>query len=300
MRCGGYRPQFTGTSLHSKNIMRSFHLVCLVVLSAGRATAGQFAPRGPAAQVRALEDTLNAAWLRHDTLSLGRLIGADFHGITADGGSVARADMLRAAAHTEESATEYTDRTARAFGDVVVTTGRITDRGQRTTGEPFTVVTLVTFVWARRPSGWQLVAWHESFAPPQAIPLSQFRELRWLIGRWKGSGRWSRAFYEQYRFRDDSTIAMTAYTDSTFLSETADSSVIEWRSGQVRSRTPRLTHEAIEFAPGRIRFRRVGEAGGGYRFTSLSQDEWTATIFPRGTGTDTTVFSMRRVPKPRR
>jgi len=28
----------------------------------------------------------------------------------------------------------------------VVTTGRITDRGRRATGEPFTVVTLVTFV----------------------------------------------------------------------------------------------------------------------------------------------------------
>ena len=70
--------------------------------------------------MQALEDTLNAAWLRHDTLSLGRLIGADFRGIPASGRSLARADMLRAAAQTEESATDYTDRTARAFGDVVV------------------------------------------------------------------------------------------------------------------------------------------------------------------------------------
>ena len=66
--------------------MRPFHLVCLVVLLAVRAAAGQPAPRGPAAEVLALEDTLNAAWLRHDTLSLGRLIGADFRGITASGG----------------------------------------------------------------------------------------------------------------------------------------------------------------------------------------------------------------------
>lgn len=135
-------------------------------------------------------------------------------------------------------------------------------------------------------------------APPKPIPLSQFRELSWLIGRWHGSGRWSPAFYEQYRFRDDSTIAMTAYTDSTFQSETADSSVIEWRSGQVRSRTPRATNEAIELAPGRIRFRRVGATDGGHRFTRVSADEWTATIFPRGTSTDTTVFKMRRVPEP--
>jgi ketosteroid isomerase-like protein len=73
--------------------------------------------------------------------------------------------MLRAAAHTGENATEYTDRTARAFGDVVVTTGRITDRGRHATGESFTIVTLVTFVWVRRPDGWQLVAWHESYPP---------------------------------------------------------------------------------------------------------------------------------------
>jgi ketosteroid isomerase-like protein len=146
--------------------MKPFYLVCLVALLASRNVVGQTAPQGPAAQVQALEDALNAAWLRRDTLTLGRLIGEDFRGITADGGSLAKADMLRAAAQTQENATEYTDRTARAFGNVVVTTGRITDRGRRTSGEPFTVVTLVTFVWVRRPVGWQLVAWHESFAKP--------------------------------------------------------------------------------------------------------------------------------------
>ena len=137
-------------------------------------------------------------------------------------------------------------------------------------------------------------------ASPSPIPLHQFRELSWIIGRWQGSSRWSPAFYEQYHFRDDSTIAMTAFTDSTFDSETADSSVIEWRSGQVRSRTPRTIYEVIEFTPGRIRFRRVGATDGGHRFTRLSADEWTATIFPRGASSDTTVFRMRRGPEPRR
>jgi len=130
------------------------------------------------------------------------------------------------------------------------------------------------------------------------VPLSQFRELTWLIGRWRGSSRWSPAFYEQYRFRDDSTIAMTAYTDSTFQSETADSSIIEWRGGEVRSRTPRATYGVIEFGSDRIRFRRVGAVDGGHRFTSVAAYEWTATIFPRGASTDTTVFQMRRVPAP--
>jgi len=145
--------------------MKPFKLARLVLLLAGCRRAGQPLPSAATTQVLALEDTLNAAWLRHDTLTLGRLIGADFRGTTAEGPSVFRADMLRGAAYTEENATEFTDRTARAFGNVVVTTGRITDHGRRASGERFTVVTLVTFVWARRPSGWQLVAWHESFAP---------------------------------------------------------------------------------------------------------------------------------------
>lgn len=132
---------------------------------------------------------------------------------------------------------------------------------------------------------------------PQPVPvtLKEFRQLTWLIGRWRGSGAHSPAFYEQYRFRDDSTIAMTAYTDSTFQTENADSSVIEWRNGQVETRTPRSVYAVIEFAPDRIRFRRVGATDGGHRFTKVSADEWTATIFPRGTSADTTIFQLRRV-----
>ena len=133
---------------------------------------------------------------------------------------------------------------------------------------------------------------------PKPVRLSQFRELTWLIGRWRGSSRWSPPFYEQCRFRDDSTIAMAAYTDSTFLSETADSSMIEWHGGRVQSRTPRATYEVIEFGPGRIRFRRIGATDGGHRFTRVSADEWTATIFPHGARVDTTIFQMRRVPEP--
>ena len=131
--------------------------------------------------------------------------------------------------------------------------------------------------------------------PPQSMPvtLADFRSLSWLVGRWRGGP--SPVFYEQYRFRDDSTIAMTAYTDSTFATATADSSMIEWRQGQVRTRTARSTYDAIEVAPGRIRFRRTGAPDGGHRFERVSADEWIATLFPRGAGTDTVVYRMRRL-----
>jgi hypothetical protein len=137
---------------------------------------------------------------------------------------------------------------------------------------------------------------HGQAPSTKPVSLSQFRELAWLTGRWRGSGRFSAPFYEQYRFRDDSTIAMTAYTDSTFQVETSDSSVIEWRHGEIQTRTPRSTHEMIEYLPTSIRFRRVGTTDGGHRFTKISADEWVATIFPRGASKDTITFQMRRVP----
>jgi len=139
---------------------------CLpLALGAHQRAAAQTPSRALPDVVLLLEDTLNAAWLRHDTLTVGRLIGGDFRGITARGREIARVDMLRAAAHNDETATEVTSRSARRFGDVVVTTGRITDRGRRSNGEAFVTVTLVTNVWARRGASWQLVAAHESTAP---------------------------------------------------------------------------------------------------------------------------------------
>lgn len=123
----------------------------------------------------------------------------------------------------------------------------------------------------------------------------QFQQLSWLVGRWRGSGTASPAFFEQYRFRDDSTIAMTAYADSTFAAETADSSVIELRNGRIQTRTARSTYEVIAFAPEQVRFRRVGATDGGHQFSRVSATEWSATLYPRGAGRDTVVFRMQRV-----
>jgi hypothetical protein len=157
------------------NDHRPLHVLTIVAMLLGaHVVAAQRAPSagasGGASAVRALEDTLNAAWLRHDTITVGRLIAPDFAGITSSGRSIGRVDMLRAVAHTDEMATDVSDRTARVLGgdsDVVVTTARITDRGRRATGDAFTVETLVTNVWVRRSSGWQLVGAHESAAPPR-------------------------------------------------------------------------------------------------------------------------------------
>lgn len=61
---------------------------------------------------------------------------------------------------------------------------------------------------------------------------ADFARLRWIEGTWRGRLPDGRAFYERYRFVDDSTIAMQAFADST-LTSTSDSARIALRDGMI-------------------------------------------------------------------
>jgi len=130
--------------------------------------------------------------------------------------------------------------------------------------------------------------------PAAPATLAQFRELRWLSGTWRGSGGAYPAFFEEYRMVNDSTILMRAYADSTFRAVT-DSSWIELRKGIVSTRSERAPSVAIELSPDRVRFAREGSARGGFTWSRVSADQWTATLHPVTPGGAETVYLMRRV-----
>jgi hypothetical protein len=126
------------------------------------------ADRDPATEITGLQESLNAAWLRGDTATLGAIFAPDFRGIGSRGTILDRDRILRIAAHPVESATSVTDPVVRVLGDVAIYTAKITDSGKSKTGEEFMVTTWVTNVYMRRDAGWQIVAAHESLlAPPK-------------------------------------------------------------------------------------------------------------------------------------
>jgi hypothetical protein len=107
--------------------------------------------------------------------------------------------------------------------------------------------------------------------------VADFRNLRWIEGRWRGFMPDGKTFYEQYRFLDDSTIAMHAFADSTFSSST-DSSRVQLRSSAVTNAAltaqwiaTRLDSTGVDFAPQR---------GATNRFTWAreSPTSWNATL----------------------
>ena len=106
---------------------------------------------------------------------------------------------------------------------------------------------------------------------------AQFASLRWLEGTWRGRLPDGGAFYERYRFADDSTIVMQAFADST-LATTSDSGRIVLRDGIVadeggaaRWGATRLDSSGVEFAP-------LEGATNSFTWTRDRADRWTATL----------------------
>lgn len=136
--------------------------------------------------------------------------------------------------------------------------------------------------------------WAQQAQPAAAAPatLAQFRELRWLVGQWRGSGGNYPSFFEEYRLVNDSTIQMRAFPDSTF-SAPNDSSIIEFRNGRITTRGGR--NVAVDIAAGRVKFMREGATGGGYTWERNTGDQWTATLHPQRPDGRATVYVLRRV-----
>ena len=93
---------------------------------------------------------------------------------------------------------------------------------------------------------------------------------------------------------DDSTMLMRAFSDSTLRTAT-DSSRIELRNGTVVSRGDRTATPAIEVTATQVRFRQEGASTGGFTFSRVSNDEWTATLHPAAANGRETVYVMRRI-----
>jgi len=124
--------------------------------------------------------------------------------------------------------------------------------------------------------------------------VADFKRLRWLSGKWRGSMPNGGSFHETYRIVDDSTIAMQSFSDSTFR-QASDSSAITLRDsivasegGSARWVATKLDSTGVRFAPDR-------GAGNSFTFTRDSTDHWTATLlWPNGRSV---VYRMRRVGK---
>jgi hypothetical protein len=114
---------------------------------------------------------------------------------------------------------------------------------------------------------------------------ADLQALRYLDGDWRGSGYEGGPFYESYRFVNDSTIEMTAWTDSTMTAEGKKSQYM-LRDGVIRTsdgaRLVSVDEDGHHFQGPSSR----------WTFKQVSPDRWTARVGP------STIYTMDRIAKP--
>lgn len=80
-----------------------------------------------------------------------------------------------------------------------------------------------------------------------------FLHLKFLEGRWEGTGPDGKPFYEQYSFPHETEMRSTRFADATF-GEPQDGSVVTLDGGRVVSTWGDFTWQASELVPGKACF----------------------------------------------
>jgi hypothetical protein len=128
---------------------------------------------------------------------------------------------------------------------------------------------------------------------PEAVTLDAFKSMRWLDGRWVGSGGAYAAFYEEYRITDDSSIVRLAFADSTFATP-SDTALIEWRAGSASSGDVGVRKYSLVSIHGdTVRFAPATEGRSGFTWIRLSDSTWRAVLDATPANI---VYEMRRIP----
>jgi hypothetical protein len=135
---------------------------------------------------------------------------------------------------------------------------------------------------------------HAQATPAQSsISLKSFSSLRWLAGRWVGSGGGFAAFYEEYRLLNDSTIEQRTFPDSTFGTPDG-TSTIEWRAGAAQKlRRGRADTQIARIVGDTSRFEPARTGVGGFTWIRISDREWRA-VLDGPSGRPPTIYQMRR------
>lgn len=141
---------------------------------------------------------------------------------------------------------------------------------------PVTVIFLLLAapVPARRISAQQPNA---SAKTELVVGREDFQKLRWIVGSWRGEGEGQPAFYERYRFVDDSTLVSERFSDSRFRA-LKESTRFELRDHRVKTRGGSAPWIATGLDSVSAGFRAVSGATNNVVWQRHDANEWTAVL----------------------
>lgn len=112
--------------------------------------------------------------------------------------------------------------------------------------------------------------------------VADLAQLKFLEGRWKGTGPDGKAFYEAYDFPDARTFRSRRYPDATFSAPT-DGSAVTFEDGAIVSRWGAYTWKAVEVTASQACF---GPVNAPSAFCWRRTGDGTAEVVQRWTDRD--------------
>ena len=162
--------------------------VLLCLLAPGPATAQPTAP-GPAAEIRAAEDTLRAAIHARDAAALEQLLAPGY--VLRGAPDVDRATWIRnGVTLCWGDRSDIGDFNATVTGDTAVATFQLTFHVDPATCTPALLRSLITDVWTRTPAGWQLLVRHSGPVPSGGL-AAQYGAVPLPPARWEATAELS-------------------------------------------------------------------------------------------------------------
>ncbi len=89
--------------------------------------------------------------------------------------------------------------------------------------------------------------------PLRMFTLDDFKQLKFLEGRWQGTDPKGSVFYEQYDFPDPVNLRSLRFPTKEF-SQSTDTSTVTLKNGQILSRWGDFTWQAAEITPDKACF----------------------------------------------
>lgn len=137
----------------------------------------------------------------------------------------------------------------------------------------------------------------QSAGPKAAVVTREaFQQLRWLEGKWRGSGGAYPEFFERYRFLDDSTIVMENFPDATFKTPSGRH-LYELRNRQLVARGSSES-VADQLDKTSVTFHSTSGAPNSYSWERQSPDAWVAVLTAPATSSrpaQVVTYQMKRV-----
>lgn len=109
---------------------------------------------------------------------------------------------------------------------------------------------------------------------PKALTAADLQKLRWIEGSWRGSGDKQAAFFERYRFENETTLAV----DTLEAGKITDTTLFVLKDGEFGGGNEGSRWVATSLDENSINFEPVTKAKNSFSWQRETKDSWKAVL----------------------